>query len=215
LIGPFSRLDYQLDRRGSKQPVVKGYKNLLPATATDIYYRDLIGNISTSNVRKVKNAVEVELRPRFPLYGGWKTSYVLGYNLPTSAFLSYDGPLHQLRMRVVDKLFENSVIEHLTVKIILPEHSSEEKLITPYSVNRLNDSLHYTYLDITGRTVITFTKDLVVDSHSQSFTLQYHFSSWMILKEPVMVVIAFFVLFVSAIIYVRLDFSLSSNRHED
>lgn len=36
------------------------------------------GNISTSTVRPHKEYVELELRPRFPLFGGWQSSYILG-----------------------------------------------------------------------------------------------------------------------------------------
>lgn len=65
--------------------------------------------------------VEVELRPRFPLFGGWKTNYVLGYNLPTSDLLFYSGSDYALKMRLFDQLFDNVVIERLRVRIILPE----------------------------------------------------------------------------------------------
>jgi hypothetical protein len=47
----------------------------LPGDAQDIYYRDEIGNISTSNVAARQSRLEVELRPRFPLFGGWHTNY--------------------------------------------------------------------------------------------------------------------------------------------
>uniref|UniRef100_A0A1I8A985 Dolichyl-diphosphooligosaccharide--protein glycosyltransferase subunit 1 n=1 Tax=Steinernema glaseri TaxID=37863 RepID=A0A1I8A985_9BILA len=215
LSGPFSRLDYQLDRRGSKQPVVKSYKTVLPGAARDIYYRDLIGNISTSSVRKVASNVEVELRPRFPLFGGWKTNYVLGYNLPTSEFLSANGDEFQLRMKAIDRIFDNAVIDHATIKIIIPEGSTNIKLVTPYSVKRAPDTLHYTYLDISGRPVITFEKDNVVDKHGQKFTLKYQFSRIYILREPFIVVSAFLLLFLAVIVYTRLDFSLSPERHQD
>ena len=37
------------------------------------------------------DAVELDLRPRFPLFGGWKTHYILGYNLPSYEYLFYKG----------------------------------------------------------------------------------------------------------------------------
>jgi len=65
---------------------------LLPELATDVYYRDEIGNISTSNLRQEDDGgVGLELRPRFPLFGGWKTHYVIGYNLPSFANLFSSG----------------------------------------------------------------------------------------------------------------------------
>lgn len=43
---------------------MKAYTSLLPAAAADIYYRDEIGNISTSNAREEEDYVSLELRPR-------------------------------------------------------------------------------------------------------------------------------------------------------
>ena len=56
-----------------------------------MYYRDEIGNISTSNMRELDDSVELELRPRFPLFGGWKTHYYIGYNVPSYQYLFNSG----------------------------------------------------------------------------------------------------------------------------
>ena len=32
-----------------------------------------------------------DLRPRFPLFGGWKTHYLVGYNVPSYEYLFYKG----------------------------------------------------------------------------------------------------------------------------
>ena len=80
LKGAFSRLDYQRQQAAGH---VHDFKTLLPAAARDVYYRDEIGNISTSNLWETANDVELTIRPRFPLFGGWKTHYYIGYNLPS------------------------------------------------------------------------------------------------------------------------------------
>lgn len=86
LKGSFSRYDFQKDTR-SGQASVKSYKTMLPASATGVYYRDTNGNISTSAMRVLKDSVELDLRPRFPLFGGWRTHYTLGYNVPSFEYL--------------------------------------------------------------------------------------------------------------------------------
>ena len=73
---------------------------MLPASARDVYYRDEIGNISTSALRESEELVEIELRPRFPLYGGWKTKYYIGYNVPSYQYLFNDGKLSSLTLKV-------------------------------------------------------------------------------------------------------------------
>lgn len=64
---------------------------MLPASARDVYYRDEIGNISTSHLHETEEGVELELRPRFPLFGGWKTNYYIGYNVPSYQYLFNKG----------------------------------------------------------------------------------------------------------------------------
>ncbi|EFO27718.1 ribophorin I family protein [Loa loa] len=208
LKGSFSRLDFQMDRRGSKRPVVTQYKTLLPASAKDIYYRDEIGNISTSAVRKMTDVVELIVQPRFPLFGGWKTDYVLGYNVPAYQYLYSSGNKFALKMRIVDHLFDDAVIKNLKLKIILPEGSKDFKLTTPYPMTRHPDELHFTYLDTTGRPVITVEKDNLVDFHIQMFTLHYEFDRMQLWREPFLACAAFATLFVAVIIYVRLDFTI-------
>ena len=48
--GAFSRLDFQRNPN-SQRNAVKQFETHLPAAAADVYYRDVIGNVSTSNLR--------------------------------------------------------------------------------------------------------------------------------------------------------------------
>ena len=71
--------------------MIKSFKSVLPAAAADVYYRDEIGNISTSNLLALDESVELEIRPRFPLFGGWQTRYYIGYNVPSYEYLFSKG----------------------------------------------------------------------------------------------------------------------------
>jgi oligosaccharyltransferase complex subunit alpha (ribophorin I) len=213
LKGSFSRYDYQKDAR-SGQSSVKNYKTILPAAATNVYYRDTNGNISTSAMRVLKDSVELDLRPRFPLFGGWKTHYTLGYNVPSFEYLFYQGDNYMLKMRLIDHVFDDMVVDEVFVKIILPEGSKNIKLITPYAVDRSPDTLHHTYLDFFGRPVISFRKTNLVENHITDFNLKYTFSKIMMLQEPLLVIIFLFILFVIAIIWMRLDFSIIKEPHQ-
>ncbi|KPJ09440.1 Dolichyl-diphosphooligosaccharide--protein glycosyltransferase subunit 1 [Papilio machaon] len=212
LKGPFSRYDYQQDHH-SGPASVRSYKTLLPASAADVYYRDTNGNISTSNMKVKKDSVELDLRPRYPLFGGWRSHYTLGYNVPSYEYLYHSGNEYLLKMRVVDHIFDDMQIDELITKIVLPEGSTNIKINTPYSVTRLPDSLHYTYLDTKGRPVITFTKTNVVENHIQDFQLRYTFPRILMLQEPLLVVGFLYLLFLCVIIYVRLDFSIHKSEH--
>lgn len=83
---------------------IRSFKTIIPASAKDVYYRDEIGNISTSHMRIQDDAVELDLRPRFPLFGGWKTHYKIGYNVPSYEYLYSSGKL--LRLALLLYLFK-------------------------------------------------------------------------------------------------------------
>lgn len=213
LKGSFSRYEYSM-QHGSGQPSVQSFDTILPAAAADIYYRDEIGNISTSHIRVKKTSVDVNLRPRFPLFGGWKTHYVLGYNLPSYEYLFYNNNEFVLNMRLIDHVFDDMAVDELVVKIVLPEGANNFKLETPYQTKQLPETLHYSYLDTTGRPVITITKNNLVENHIQNFKLKYHFTKFMMFQEPLLVVTALYLLFLMVVVYVRLDFSIEKKNDE-
>ena len=148
----------------------------MPAAARDVYYRDEIGNISTSNMLINDDSVEVELRPRFPLFGGWQTRYMLGYNTPAYQYLYNKGDKYILKMRLIDHVFDDFVIGKLTVKIVLPEGSRNIRIATPYHIEEGKREVHKTYLDTAGRTVVVLKKNNLVESHIQDFEVISHFS---------------------------------------
>jgi hypothetical protein len=101
--GAFSRLDYQRNPQARKNGI-ETFTTRLPAAASDVYYRDVIGNISTSHLREEENAVLVEIQPRFPLFGGWKTHYTVGYTMPTYEVLFTSAKGFHVNMRFVVRL---------------------------------------------------------------------------------------------------------------
>ncbi|XP_070594497.1 dolichyl-diphosphooligosaccharide--protein glycosyltransferase subunit 1 [Erythrolamprus reginae] len=210
LKGPFSRYDYQR-QPDSGISSVKSFKTILPAAAQDVYYRDEIGNISTSHLLILDDSVEMEIRPRFPLFGGWKTHYIIGYNLPSYEYLFNLGDQYALKMRFIDHVFDEQVTDSLTVKIILPEGAKNIHVDSPYDISRNPDELHYTYLDTFGRPVIVAHKSNLVEQHIQDIVVHYTFNKILMLQEPLLVVGAFYILFFTVILYVRLDFSITKD----
>lgn len=210
LKGSFSRYEYARESK-SGQASIQSFDTILPAAASDIYYRDEIGNISTSHTRIKKDSVELNLRPRFPLFGGWKTRYTIGYSVPSYEYLFHSGDDYILEMRLLDHIFDDMIVDEIILKIILPEGANNIQLELPYPATRLTDSLHYTYLDVIGRPVVSVTGRNLVENHIQSFRLKYAFPRLLMLREPLLVVAALCLLFLLVIIYVRLDFSIDKD----
>jgi len=213
LKGSFSRFDYQRQQDGIAS--VKSFKTILPASAQDVYYRDEIGNISTSNMKELDESVDVELRPRFPLFGGWKTKYFLGYNVPSYEYLYSKGDQFALKMRFVDHIYDDMLVDQMQLKIILPEGSKNIQLKMPFDVERQGDETHYTYLDTLGRPVVVLRKSSLVEQHIQDFELHYSFNKMLLLQEPMLLVGAFYLLFLVVIIYVRMDFAITKDEAKE
>lgn len=211
LKGSFSRYDYQRDT-SSNHHSIKSYRTVLPAAAHSIYYRDSNGNISTSTVRPRKDWIELELKPRFPLFGGWKSSYTLGYSVPSYQYLFRNAQNeYVLRMRLLDHVFDDMHVEELETHIVLPVGVKNIKVNTPYFVERLQDSVAYKYLDSIGRSVVRIKKNNLVEQHIQDLEIIYDWQPLLLVHEPFLVSLALYILFLIVIIYVRLDFSIQEH----
>lgn len=70
--GEWSRLKYQQNPMRNGASTIKEMTAVLPREASALYFRDEIGNVSTSVVRRLRDKSEVRLQPRFPLLGGWQ-----------------------------------------------------------------------------------------------------------------------------------------------
>lgn len=133
LKGQFSRLKHQSQSfYKQRSPHVLTAINLhLPAGIRNTYYYDLIGNVSTSRLRSAPSVSRnvkspqysvLELKPRYPLMGGWNYSFTLGWDSPLEDSGSWDA---KNRMYIVGvpimTLIPSAVINNAEVKIVLPE----------------------------------------------------------------------------------------------
>jgi oligosaccharyltransferase complex subunit alpha (ribophorin I) len=136
LKGGFSRFDYQSKRYG-ESPSFRSLKTTLPAEATNIYYRDQIGNISTSELRFKRDAMEMEIQTRFPIFGGWQTQFYIGYSVPTETILSIDYETGRYNLKVnFFSGFQDVSVDEMEIKVVLPEGCTDMKISVPYTVEQ-------------------------------------------------------------------------------
>ena len=133
LKGHFSRLHHQTQSFYQRNaPHVLSSLNLyLPAGISNVYYYDLIGNVSTSNVRispsVSRNARSphysvLEMKPRYPLMGGWNYSFTLGWDSPLQDSANWDSKKGRYIVGVpILTQVPSAVLDDAEVKIILPE----------------------------------------------------------------------------------------------
>jgi len=211
LEGTFSRYDFQRNPAAG-QTAIPSLTTLLPHGAADVYYRDEIGNISTSHVNVMDDGyTKLELMPRFPLFGGWKVSFYTGYNLPLDYYLFVDAKDSSSYMLNItfSSNFPVAVIDEIDVRVVLPEGATDIEIHTPFSVSEPVMSDRHTYLDVAGRPVVTVSKKNLIILHNQFFQVTYRFSSFSMLQEPLLLIFAFFLLFLMQFFFSRFELSIA------
>ncbi|KAF3446921.1 hypothetical protein FNV43_RR12101 [Rhamnella rubrinervis] len=207
--GEFSRLDYQA------RPHVRGasaFRHLvarLPPRAHSVYYRDEIGNISTSHLWGDSKKTELEIEPRYPMFGGWRTTFTIGYGLPLQDFLFESEGKRYLNISFGCPMNE-VVTDTIIVKVVLPEGSRDISLSSPFPVKQWQET-KFSHLDVVGRPVVVLEKANVVPEHNQYFQVYYKFNSFAMLWEPLMLISGFFFFFVACIVYMHADMSISKS----
>lgn len=208
LKGPFSRFEFQRDLSNGVSSV-RNFVVELPKPANGIYFRDGIGNISTSNVRGTNSKTVVGIKPRFPLFGGWGTDFNLGYKVPLNDFVNepVTGNNFRLSFPFAEVMYENMFIEDATVKLILPAGASNIEVKGQVSIERMIDDTSYSYLDIIGRPVVILKKKNIVAQHLEGkpLVIRFNYSKLYMLQEPILLTVAAVGLLILAAIYSKLS----------
>lgn len=205
--GVFSRLEYQ------SRPSISGvssFKNLLarlPPRVHSVYYRDEIGNISSSHLRSDSHKSELEIEPRYPLFGGWHCTFTIGYSLPLQDFVFESDDGRRYANLTFGCPLLDAVVDDLTIKVVLPEGSKSPQAVVPFLTEQHLET-SYSYLDVVGRTTVVLKKKNVVGEHNVPFQVYYEFNPIFMLAEPLMLISAVFLFFVACIAYLHMDLSI-------
>lgn len=108
-----------------------GFALQLPAGIHSVYFYDTIGNVSTSHfrptpsVRKGSNSNQysiLEMRPRYPLMGGWNYSFTLGWDSPLADYAGWDAQSGKYVVGIpLMTVIPDIVVDEAEIKIVLPE----------------------------------------------------------------------------------------------
>lgn len=89
--------------------------------AMDPYFTDEIGNVSTSRFRSNLAEAHLELKPRFPVFGGWNYSFTVGWNHELGKFLRGDGENFVLKVPFLEGPKQPTAYDEVELLVILPE----------------------------------------------------------------------------------------------
>jgi oligosaccharyltransferase complex subunit alpha (ribophorin I) len=96
----------------------------LPSVARNPYYVDTVGNVSTSRFRPAPNALrtsQLEIFPRYPLMGGWKYDFSVGYSAPLRPFVRSKGWGRYVLAVPFLTPVKDVAVDEVTVRVRLPE----------------------------------------------------------------------------------------------
>ncbi|RMZ91563.1 hypothetical protein DV736_g1211, partial [Chaetothyriales sp. CBS 134916] len=187
--------------------------------SVDAYFTDDIGNVSTSRYRAdaVREA-SLELKPRYPLFGGWNYSFRIGWNNALPSFLRKlktpaDTYILSVPLLEGPKMAEGIQYEQFIFRILLPEGSTKVRWEVHGGSGLpgldAEQTLHKTYMDTLGRTELRFTAANVVDEARDAeivVTYQYTFAA--ALRKPLTIVAGMVGVFVVAYAIGSLDTSI-------
>ncbi|EDR12406.1 oligosaccharyl transferase alpha subunit [Laccaria bicolor S238N-H82] len=224
LKGHFSRLDHQTQSY-FKRPaphVLSALTLHLPAGIRNTYYYDLIGNVSTSKLRAAASVPKnqqgsqfsiLELKPRYPLLGGWNYSFTLGWDAPLEDSASYDRHDGKYIVEVpILTPIPGAVVSDAELVVILPEGASDVEFSLPFPALSTTIGTHITYLDTTGRPALTFRYKNLTIRHAQNIYVSYRVATSAHLKKPFAVAAAFFSVFILAMFARRVNVTLHQKK---
>ncbi|KAL9611665.1 MAG: hypothetical protein Q9167_003694 [Letrouitia subvulpina] len=167
----FSRVQWAVTQHYS--PPTSALRSLtvpLKPGSMNPYFTDDIGNVSTSRFRSSKKEALLELRPRYPVFGGWKYSFRIGWDANLRAFLrtlknSEGGRDYVLKVPFLEgpKMNEGMSYRKVEVRVILPEGARDVRFETEVPLVGVEETMHRTFMDTVGRTTLKLTAMNVVD----------------------------------------------------
>lgn len=126
LSSQFSRWQWQMSQHyPTPSSALKELSIPLKVGSADAYFTDDIGNVSTSHFRGNLREAKLEIKPRYPLFGGWKYSFKIGWNNPLKDFLrtASSGGGYVLNVPFLEgpKMGEGVSYDKVDLRFILPE----------------------------------------------------------------------------------------------
>nr|CEL66422.1 TPA: Ribophorin I, related [Neospora caninum Liverpool] len=195
----------------------------LPKRAFALEVFDKIGNISSTRAARVGPEAspiytELELYPRFPLFGGWNTDFQIQYNLPARAVVVKHADAHRYTLNLtLAPPFRDIYTEDVFLNIALPSGAQNISVASPRRVEwEATETLH-SWLDVfTSRPLLklhfpsSFVPDRYILQHKVQVSYDYPpFLAVEIFKQ-LQICLLIFLVFLLAILLQRLRLRIAS-----
>lgn len=209
-VGEFGRVDFS---KGGKSSLTGLYASL-PLRANNLWYRDEIGNVSTSQGERSWDDVVMKLEFRFPILGGWKNIFYIGYSLPSKFHITDNGSGQYKLSLNYGIPFKNVISKGFSLKINLPENAEIERILLPIQDEyRVSYDKTYSTLDSFGRrSVIISMNNLFYIHNDVILEVYYKYSSFWLIFKPFILSLFIFMSFLLVIVVKRVSLSLEKEK---
>ena len=188
---PFDRIAFaQAGFYNPKSSAIRDINFVLPEGTRSPYYTDEIGNVSTSRFRKSKRNAQLELKPRYPIFGGWNYTFVVGYNNKLGKFLKHKGSRYMLTVPFLEGAVDMTY-DDIRLRVILPEGAKNVDVQTPLNRATVSFGILKTFMDTIGRTVVVIqAADLTDEMAKRPLVVSYDYTSIDLIRKPSVVMAA-------------------------
>ncbi|KAF2268495.1 Ribophorin I [Lojkania enalia] len=214
----FSRVDWQkTSYMNPPTSALKGLNLPLHPGAVDAYFTDDIGNVSTSRFRPGNRESLLELKPRYPVFGGWKYSFRVGWNANLSKYLRKlsTGESYALKVPFLEGPRSPEGIQYSRVhlRVILPEGTTNLKFSTSVPIVDSQIDIHKTFMDTIGRTALSIHAiNLVDELRERDLIITYDYPWAAGFRKPIVVSLGMFSVFAAAWVVGNLDTSIGKKK---
>lgn len=203
--GEWSRVDYARPGGSKYVAVAADVWANLPPDATDVRYKDLIGNVTSSRLKApTKDKRALQLTFRYPLMGGWRNYFWVSYALLRDRYVRrVDKGEYKLTVGLFPSLNLDLLCEKLSVRVYLPEFAHDIHVETHPSI-KLGSSIkkERTTMTVYGRPVVELTGEMLrsKSKHAKMVVIRYRYNDlWKWLMPAIMCIelLAVFAVFVA------------------
>lgn len=213
LDGEFSNIDFIPTDPQTGKNSLRWMTTQLPGELSGLSITDEIGNVTKPIAHKRDNSIVLNLIPRFPLFGKWKSSWFISYNQKTTKFL-----FRNFREENVFKFsykfgfaFEDVLAEEYFLAFCLPEFSQVLEVRMPYEFEEREEFKSYGYFEYFGKNCLRYKfKNILPQLFDKDFEVYFKYN-------PVFLWLKFFIvtfmisgIFFLAFLCKRLDFGLDT-----
>lgn len=215
---PFSRTKWatQQYQPYTATTAIKDLRFPLKVGSLTPYFTDVIGNVSTSRFRSSKREANLELKPRYPIFGGWNYPFRVGWDADVKKFLrELGGDSYVLNVPFLEgpKQAEGVEYEHVEVRIILPEGAENVKFFTTVPITGSEITKHKTFMDTIGRTMLKVKAiNLVDEIRDRELIVTYDYPLSALLRKPLVIFAGVATVFVTAWAVGNLDVSIRARK---